>query len=377
MFRPISFSLLLCLVSLLTTDSTHSECIQLPNGTWQCLPTAPVQPREPPAQPAAMDVQVECPTARGSGTAVALDHSGGTLVVTNHHVIVGQSQVVLHNGAGRTCTAEVAAIDEQNDLALLLVAERWPRAILGSETLIGTPVQFRAFDAGVTFRKYLGHVRSEYYSGDGGRGYFATGNSVPGNSGGGVYYNGQLVGVVWGNPDGGTAFVPVTCVRALIDRVQNRAIPAPAFPKNQPLAPRMDPGPTDRSPATTPATDTPSPVAPQRICESCDCDERWEQLQQQLDRLEQRQLPQPQQSPASELPARELPTREQPEERTSLLTEIPWLQIIAAGMGVTSPIGLAMVGLGWMLRLKRSHEVRGAGGPRDDDFPRDQPHASQ
>ena len=353
----------ICTLAAVVVATATAECIQLPNGTWQCQPTPTyTYPSEPAPQPTAMDIRVEGPTARGSGTAVARAASGGTLIVTNHHVVQGQSSIVLRNGSGQSSTARLVAQDQANDLVLLEVAQKWPFVKLGDDVSIGTPLQFRAFDAGVTFRKYYGQVKSGYQS-PGSGGFFATGSSVPGNSGGGVYNDGQLVGVVWGNPNGGTAFVPVTCVRRLLDRVlvEEPATPAPTL-----TLPQRGRGPENPPPlgegrvgegARGESESEPPPTTQPAVPTSCDCEQHWQQIERQLAELAQQQREQPVATPQPTLPA-----------TTDLLGEIPWFKLVATLLGASSPIGVAIVAAGWLLRRKHSQATRGSGGPRAEDF---------
>lgn len=306
----------------------HAECVRQPDGTWRCLPA------EQRAQPTAMDIRVECPTSRGSGTSVARSASGGTLIITNHHVIDGQQRVLVHAGNGGSAPATVVAIDRANDLALLSVRAEWPYVKLGSEVSIGTPVQFRAFDAGVTFRKYFGQVANRYH-GAGSGGFFATGASRSGNSGGGVYSQGRLVGVVWGNPSGGTALVPIGPVRALVERYQRSGIRENS---NQP----------QRRLVTKPSS---SDEGGDRVC---DCDERLARIEQQLKELTHSQPSLPSPAPRVVTP------------------EGDWLKLAAAALGVSTPLGVAIVAAGFLVRVRRTRR-RGLGGPRTETF-HHQPH---
>jgi hypothetical protein len=331
----------LCFLSLLVAP-TRAECVRMPDGTWRCIPTAP--PSEPAAEPVATDVRVQCPTARGSATAVARSASGGTLVVTNHHVIRGQSSITLHSGTGATAAATVAALDEANDLALLEVASSWTFVTLGHEVPIGTHVQFRAFDAGTLFRKYYGQVTNTY-QGQGTAGYFATGTSRPGNSGGGVYSEGRLVGVVWGNPDGGTAFVPIEPVKRLIDRVKAKHI------ANKPPTTPLESLPQ----LPTPNFPTPNSTSPS----TCDCDTRLARIEQQLTKLQKQNI-----SPSA--PATSPPASVPPAPASSATLSL--VTLVAGALGVSTPIGLAIVVAGALLRTKMRNRERGPGGPRDQTF---------
>ncbi len=313
-------------VFVAVVSTAQAECIRQPDGTWRCLPTAPQ------AQPTAMDIRVECPTSRGSGTSVARSATGGTLIVTNHHVIDAQSSVLLHASSGASAAAVVCAVDRQNDLALLEVQSEWPHVKLGSEVAIGTPVHFRAFDAGVTFRKYYGQVTSRYH-GAGAGGFFATGASRSGNSGGGVYSQGRLVGVVWGNPNGGTAFVPIGPVRALLERAQRSRIRKNSDQERK--LPIIQPSSSDEG------------------CErACDCDARLERIEAQLTQLANLKPIAPSPPPQIATPA------------------VGWLHLAAAALGVSTPLGVAILAAGFLVRVRRPRR-RGLGGPRTESFPQD------
>lgn len=325
MFRHLITPLLAAVYVVAVASTVAAQCTRLPDGSWSCPRAAPT------TQPTAMDVRIECPAARGSGTAVARLASGGTLVVTNHHVVRDQPRIVVHSGHGQTATGRLAAIDAANDLAAVAIEATWPIVSLGDDVAIGTPVQFRAFDAGVRFRKYFGHIASEYSEPCGAGGWFATGQSVPGNSGGGVYRHGRLVGVVWGNPNGGTALVRIGPVQRLINRVVHRETVTD---------PARNPLPSNR-PSDAPV---PGQEPPVRCFPAGDCEERLQAIEQQLTELSPRQ-------PVTPPPAMPL----------------DWLQLAAAALGISGPIGAAIVAVGWLLGSQRE---RGAGGPRDEDFRR-------
>ncbi len=247
--------------------------------------------------------------------------------MTNYHVVRDQPSIVLHAGNGQTADGQLAEMDEASDLAAVAIDATWPVVNLGGAVSIGKPVQFRAFDAGMRFRKYFGHVASAYAQQGGAGGYFATGRSVPGNSGGGVYSQGKLVGVVWGSPAGGTAFVPIGPVRRLIDRACRRWTRQSSVPPRQSTPKSGDSG----------CQDSPTP-------QPCDCHDRWDRLQQQIAQLQSRQ-------PAS----------------PPNVFAFDWLKLAAAALGFSGPIGVAIVAAGWLLGARRQ---RGVGGPRDDGFRR-------
>jgi len=303
-----------------------------------------------------MDIRVDCPTSRGSGTSVARLDGGGTAIVTNHHVIAGQASITLRAGDGRTATGTLLAVDQPNDLALVGVPTKWPVVKLGGNVQRGLAVQFRAFDRGEQFRKYYGNVVGEYRSQlSSAGGWFATGQSVGGNSGGGVYSRGKLVGVVWGAPQGQTAFVPVELVRRLIARVRavspSRSEPH-IMPQTGPAAGTDDP----------PQNSLPNREGSNRLA-GCDCDARLQALQQELKQQREQQL------------QRQLPSGTNPATSpTAVPSALGWGKLIAAVLGVSGPvgIGIALAGLFVGRRVKSNRNPpnndRGAGGPREQRF---------
>lgn len=335
--------------SLFLIAITASQCVRAPDGDWSCpdVSAAPfAQPtqsagssaaRRSLARPTAMDVRVECRTSRGSGTSVARLARNRTAIVTNHHVVAGQSRITLVAGDGQTATGTLLAVDKPNDLALIAVEAAWPVVALGDRVHAGLAVQFRAFDRGERFRKYYGNVTGEYRTRSNFQGWFATGQSVGGNSGGGVYSRGKLVGVIWGAPRGQTAFVPVDFVRRLIARVKSTS---PVSIVQRPSL--VEPPP--RSNRDTPAS-------------GCDCDARFAQIEQRL----QSQTPEgpairPGKSPSLVRPA------------------ISWGKLLAGALGISGPVGvgIALAGLfvsrKWRRQRDLGHSERGPGGPRNQRF---------
>lgn len=244
----------------------EGQCYTDQWGNRICPQAPRVAPVTPPpadttARPSAMDIRVECPGSRGSGTAVGRSPNGGTLILTNYHVIDGEQSYTVYSGDGQSANATVASLDKDNDLALLEIPQQWKYVKLGDSLDVGMAVQFRCFDSGIRFRKYYGHVYSRY-GGRGDGGFFSSGSARSGNSGGGVYVDGKLVGVVWGNPQGGSAIIPVGPIRTLLGRV-GVGIAAP-FPEQiievpQPAPPKQ-------------------PEAPPAQCPACDCDAKIAKL---------------------------------------------------------------------------------------------------
>lgn len=331
------------LLALLAQSPAAAQCIQQADGTWTCQ-TAPSQ--QPAAKPTAMDVRIDCPSARGSGTSVARAKDGGTLILTNYHVVEDQSRITVHSKCG-SATATLIAHDAKNDLAVLSIRPRWDHVRIGGEVAVGTPVQFRAFDRGVEFRKYFGNVVVEYRGYDGTRGWFASGESTAGNSGGGVYSHGRLVGVLWGNPQGGTAFVPIGPVRALLERVLNPRRTEPN-PPNTPAPNTPQPQPTNAPPTGSPRT---SPVnensKPEGSGSSRDAyEQRLKEIERQLAEFDHTD-----------------------HARTPPHRSIDWLGVAAAALGVSTPLSVAILVAGFVVRTRRPSNPRGQRGPRDQPFP--------
>ena len=167
----------------------------------------------------------------GQGSGVIVDDRG--LVVTNHHVIAGDSTVGIETADGRLVSADVVADDPQQDLAVLRpVDDVGPGATIASEPNGGLVVGDQVFAIGNPFG-----LRNTVTSGivsfvdrpaDGGTPMIQTDAPInPGNSGGGLFdLRGQLVGIptsirapIQGNVGIGFA-VPVSRVSALLRRVQ-------------------------------------------------------------------------------------------------------------------------------------------------------------
>lgn len=137
----------------------------------------------------------------GSGTLIG-HSSRGTVAITNHHVIEGASAVFVIN-RGHKYRGKVLTANKQHDVALVEIPGRLAHVEIGGDVPEGEMLHFRAFDCGVHFRTWWAHPSQTY--------------SVGGNSGGGVYHRGKLVGVIWGNRQDRIAFTPISRVRRMIN----------------------------------------------------------------------------------------------------------------------------------------------------------------
>lgn len=270
-----AFACWVCYVALLLLGLTVAANGQGPCPGGVCpTPYRPLQQGRPfldcERQP--YDVQIEAPDASspggafsGSGTSIARK-DGGTVVVTNHHVIKDARQYFVVTGGNRY-PARLLASDSQADVALLWVAVPLPYVNLATEVPRGAVAQFRAFDGGVQFRAWSGRIIGFKYDS-----YIADTYSLSGNSGGGVYVNNQLVGVLWGNRGVGPggqmrlAFTGVGPVRRLLARVGIGI--AAAYP---PTLPATD----DPGPASGPTPAAPQPPANTTPPEDCGCREKF------------------------------------------------------------------------------------------------------
>jgi hypothetical protein len=152
-----------------------------------------------------------------------------------------------------------------------------------------------------------------------------------------------MVGVVWGNPDGGTAFVPIGPVKQLIERVTAKRIA-----NKPPVAPLE----------SLPAFPSPQPLAPSPSL--CDCNNRLARIEQQLTTLQKQYI-----SPSA--PAISPPASVPPAPASSATLSL--VTLVAGALGVSTPIGVAIVVAGTLLRMKLRNRERGPGGPRTPTFP--------
>lgn len=188
------------------------------------------------AQAAPSVVQVQSSSGQGSGVIVA--PSG--LVVTNNHVIQGDSTVTLVTADDRRVPATVIAADERQDLAILRPEGAVGRgAELADEADAGLRQGDRVFAIGSPFGLQgtvtAGVVSAVGRTNDEGVPMIQIDAPInPGNSGGGLFdLRGRLVGIptsilgpISGNVGIGFA-VPVSRVRAMLDAASSGSAPAP------------------------------------------------------------------------------------------------------------------------------------------------------
>lgn len=244
------------LLTLLVGECSHGQYYYSPCQNGQCPPQQYQQPRYvQPQQPVyqepqqqvrlgeATDVRVRVKAGGGyqSGSGTAFGHyQSGTLILTNHHVIEGGSSVVVCIGQRELIAKVLGSEPDPTDAAILWVPGEHDVVSVASDTPADAMAEFRAYDGGQHFRCWQGRILGFKYDS-----YLADTYSVGGNSGGGVYVNGTLVGVVWGNRDGRLAFTGVGPIRKLCARLGIGI--AAGFPDK--VAPQPSQPPTQQQPA--------------------------------------------------------------------------------------------------------------------------------
>ena len=168
-------------------------------------------------------------TAQSLGSGVLVDSSG--LVVTNHHVIEGMTEVKVSLADKREFAAEIVLRDPHSDLAVLKIKadEKFPLLELGdSDSLevgdfviaIGNP-----FGVGQTVTQGIVSALARTQIGSNDYGFFIQTDAAinPGNSGGAlVDLNGRLVGInsaIYSRSGGsmGIGFaIPVNMVKSVV-----------------------------------------------------------------------------------------------------------------------------------------------------------------
>ena len=139
------------------------------------------------------------PNAHGSGFVVG----NGKFVITNHHVIAGAKKIAVRNGIGKVTNAKVAAFSEEFDLAILELANPYPKNYSIKAKDFVTPkagedvISIGYPGIGITFEQptITQGIISKVFNKD--DWFFLTTAAInSGNSGGPIFnLNGQLVGV--------------------------------------------------------------------------------------------------------------------------------------------------------------------------------------
>ena len=218
-------------------DGTPAPAVQTPAAVTTTNATSSDSLAGVVSQAAPAVVQVQSSSGQGSG--VIVEPSG--LVVTNNHVIRGDSSVTLITADDRRVPATVITSDERQDLAILRPEGAVGRgAELADEPDGGLRQGDRVFAIGSPFGLQgtvtAGVVSAVGRTNDEGVPMVQIDAPInPGNSGGGLFdLRGRLVGIptsilgpISGNVGIGFA-VPVSRVRAMLDSAQVGAATTPA-----------------------------------------------------------------------------------------------------------------------------------------------------
>lgn len=199
----------LALLAVVAGGAAGLAADQLPDLGGATSPsTADAPPAAAPARGAEAAARTILPsvvqvrTGRGSGSGFVLDDRGH--VVTNHHVIEGESEVQLQLSTGRLVDAEVVGSDPAQDVAVLQTSDRGLSPVtLGSSSVLRIGEQVLAIGSplGLSGTVTSGIVSATHRRADiGDRGaqeVIQTDASInPGNSGGPlVDLRGRVVGV--------------------------------------------------------------------------------------------------------------------------------------------------------------------------------------
>ena len=218
----------------------------------------------------------------GSGVFFELDGVQRTpYILTNYHVVEGESRVVIRMGDGSTHDGEVIWTDSQRDLAIVtltccLESHLLPIGIslAGDAPRDGAEVIAMGFPLGVfTVRTTKGIVASSWYSSESDRWWIQSdAASNPGNSGGPLLnVDGELVGINTSSTDYTESGRPVegmnysvssiTIQRIVPSLSQLNAMLSPAPTLVARATPRATPRPTARPTARPTPARTPGPLA--------------------------------------------------------------------------------------------------------------------
>lgn len=176
------------------------------------------------SQPGRASFRVTCGNSGGSGTAIA-DH----FLVTNNHVAGRLDATVrmVNYVTGAVAEGHVLASDPAADLTIVYT----------KNTLDWVPVDFEGVDPSQEITRYSWgggqgtlvrvacrflHRNSMFKNGGDGNYVTVSTRSISGDSGGGMFQNGRLVGVLWGTGSDHTIGAETKYLKALADRYDEK-----------------------------------------------------------------------------------------------------------------------------------------------------------
>lgn len=156
-------------------------------------PTTVMVERAAPMTPVMADASLLIKRPSGLGSAF---HIGGGRIVTAAHVVVGAKVVSIKSWDGRISSATVVAVDEKTDVAILQTNMKLLAADLSCGVVpVGTPLMAIGNPMGQEFVTVWGKVAGAPRDGLGRLLYVTDMTTVMGQSGGGVFADGRVIGV--------------------------------------------------------------------------------------------------------------------------------------------------------------------------------------
>lgn len=324
-----------------------------PGGVCPMPSRGAVVPSKPPVAVCRIHNQTASQNYFGTGTLVATT-SSASYVLTCHHLFAAGEGTIRLAFAGRSgVTARLVAADKSHDLAVLAI----PRSSLKPIALdptdpngllrpcgFGTTGQFRLLQGPVV--GYATPEGAEY------RCLRIAARVEHGDSGGPVLTgDGRLAGVIWGMRAGETYATYGIPIRRLLEKVLARS----ANSSRRMMRPVTAP------PITVPATQPPKNSNRASCC--IELERRLGVCEQQLRLL-------PTRDDFQQLRNELLrPSTEESEPNSHRLSKVSYAKLLAAALGISTPVGLGIVFAGGLLARRAQRRVRGSGGPRRRRFP--------
>ncbi len=291
----------------------------------------------------------------GSGALIAT-RNGKSYILTCHHLFrdgVGRISVMFppsQLATGSSLRAEIGAADPANDLVLLVIEAVAIKPLeLDIERIPSGTLAACGYGSTGEFAAARGPVRGWSAAAGSRAPSLVIGAQVrQGDSGGPVINSyGQVVAVIWGACYGESY---ATAGRPLAEFI-DRNLPQP-IANDKPEVPLVPVAPKETEPKEVPP--------------KADVLDPWRNtIQSELKKLREQLT---ELTPRSETQA--LNERLKQLAAGAAKTSPTWLPWLLTGLGVSSPVGAAIVLGCWLLKRRfTSNNSRGAGGPRTEPFP--------
>lgn len=367
-------------LTLLLAGVCHGQCVGgvCAPPAWWSRPTASPQAVTPPE--GACRIEVGSPSAvnYGTRTLVAVRGVRGYVVTCHHLFSDGAGRVTVSFPGGARHGARVIAQDDRHDLALLEISGPGPKPAALATTSTTGPVTAGGFGGDGRFVAVTGPVvgyakplGAEWPS------VQIRGAVRSGDSGGPVLNAaGELVGVVWGVRNRLSYATVGQPLKRLLARIPASADSSPGMVRVNPSKPIVEAHDKDLSQLKLQLD----------AMRSCQCDgdcvrrgdldqyalrndlESTRSAAEQRDsellgRLRSFATNAAQQAKRAALSA----VGERLAEVAGQRSTLNWLTVATGALGLGTPVGIAVFGLGWLARRRRRRD-RGSGGPREEPF---------